>query len=235
MEFLQGESLAERLRKGPLPPEQVLIIGIEIADALEKAHRAGVVHRDLKPGNVMLTKSGAKLLDFGLAKPLGAAVASGIGSGASPSVFTALTQTMPSPSPATPLSTAGAVIGTVQYMSPEQIQGIEADARSDIFSFGVMLFEMVTGKRTFEGKTQASIVGQILAVDPPSVSTLRPETPPGLDRVIRLCLDKDPDERIQTAHDLKLQLQGITDALPAAPATQETPRAPARALGLMFA
>ncbi len=213
MEFLQGESLAERLRKGPLAPEQILTIAIEIADALEKAHRAGVVHRDLKPGNVMLTKSGAKLLDFGLAKPLNATVASGTGGGSSASVFAAaLTQTMPSPSPATPLSTAGAVIGTVQYMSPEQIQGIEADARSDIFSFGVTLFEMVTGKRTFEGKTQASIVGQILAVDPPSVSTLRPQTPPGLDRVIRLCLDKDPDERIQTAHDLKLQLQAIVEA-----------------------
>jgi eukaryotic-like serine/threonine-protein kinase len=212
MEFLQGESLAERLRKGPLPPEQILTIAIEIADALEKAHRAGVVHRDLKPGNVMLTKSGAKLLDFGLAKPLGATGTATPGSGTSPSVFgAALTQTMPSPSPATPLSTAGAVIGTVQYMSPEQIQGIEADARSDIFSFGVMLFEMVTGKRTFEGKTQASIVGQILAVDPPSVSTLRPQTPPGLDRIIRLCLDKDPDERIQSAHDLKLQLQAIAE------------------------
>ena len=227
MEFLQGESLAERLRKGPLPPDQVLTIAIEIADALEKAHRAGVVHRDLKPGNVMLTKSGAKLLDFGLAKPLCATVASGTGSGRSPSVFAAaLTQTMPSPSPATPLSTAGAVIGTVQYMSPEQIQGIEADARSDIFSFGVMLFEMVTGKRTFEGKTQASIVGQILAVDPPSVSTLRPETPPVLDRVIRLCLDKDPDERIQTAHDLKLQLQAIAEA--PLTATQSAAVVPAR-------
>jgi len=210
MEYLEGESLANRLKRGPLPQAELLKIAIQIADALEKAHRAGVVHRDLKPGNVMLTKSGAKLLDFGLAKPIGATVASGKGSGTSPSVFAAaLTQTTPSPSPATPLSTAGAVIGTVQYMSPEQIQGIEADARSDIFAFGVMLFEMVTGKRTFEGKTQASIVGQILAVDPPSVSTLRPETPPGLDRVIRLCLDKDPDERIQTAHDLRLQVGSV--------------------------
>jgi eukaryotic-like serine/threonine-protein kinase len=226
MEFLQGESLAERLRKGPLPPEQVLTIAIEIADALEKAHRAGVVHRDLKPGNVMLTKAGAKLLDFGLAKPLGATVASGAGSGSASVLAAALTQTMPTQSPGTPLSTAGAVIGTVQYMSPEQIQGIEADARSDIFSFGVMLFEMVTGKRTFEGKTQASIVGQILAVDPPSVSTLRPQTPPGLDRVIRLCLDKDPDERIQTAHDLKLQLQAIAEA--PLTATQSPSAVPAR-------
>ncbi len=227
MEFLQGESLAERLRKGPLAPELVLTVAIEIADALEKAHRAGVVHRDLKPGNVMLTKSGAKLLDFGLAKPLGATAGAATGSSGSASVLAAaLTQTMPAQSPATPLSTAGAVIGTVQYMSPEQIQGIEADARSDIFSFGVMLFEMVTGKRTFEGKTQASIVGQILAVDPPSVSTLRPQTPPGLDRVIRLCLDKDPDERIQTAHDLKLQLQAIGEA--PLTTTQVSIAAPAR-------
>jgi serine/threonine protein kinase/Tol biopolymer transport system component len=234
MEFLQGESLAERLRKGPLPADQVLTIAVEIADALEKAHRAGVVHRDLKPGNVMLTKSGAKLLDFGLAKPLVATVASGAGGSSSASVFAAaLTQTMPSPSPATPLSTAGAVIGTVQYMSPEQIQGIEADARSDIFSFGVMLFEMVTGKRTFEGKTQASIVGQILAVDPPSVSTLRPQTPPGLDRVIRLCLDKDPDERIQTAHDLKLQLQAIAEA--PATTTQAAATVPVRQSWLPWA
>ncbi len=227
MEYLQGESLAERLAKGPLPPDQVLSIAIEVADALEKAHRAGVVHRDLKPGNVMLTKSGAKLLDFGLAKPLGATVASGTGSGSAASVFAAaLTNTMPAPSPASPLSAAGSMIGTVQYMSPEQIQGVEADARSDIFSFGVMLFEMVTGKRTFEGKTQASIVGQILAVDPPSVSTLRPQTPPGLARVIRLCLDKDPDERIQTAHDLKLQLQAIVETAPTA--VQAVAVAPAR-------
>jgi serine/threonine protein kinase len=213
MELLEGESLADCLHRGPLPNDQVMRIAIEIADALEKAHRAGVVHRDLKPGNVMLTKSGAKLLDFGLAKPVAAANAGRPASGSSPSIIAgALTQTTPGPAPNSPLSTAGAVIGTVQYMSPEQIQGLEADARSDIFSFGLMIFEMVTGKRTFEGKTQASIVGQILAVDPPPVSTLRTQTPPGLDRVVRLCLDKDPDERIQTAHDLKLQLQGIAEA-----------------------
>ncbi len=234
MEFLEGESLADRLRKGPLASEEVLKIAIAIADALEKAHRAGVVHRDLKPGNVMLTKSGAKLLDFGLAKPFGATVASGTGSSSSASVLAAaFTQTMPAHSPATPLSTAGAVIGTVQYMSPEQIQGAEADARSDIFAFGVMLFEMVTGKRTFEGKTQASIVGQILAVDPPSVSTLRPGTPQGLDRVIRLCLDKDPDERIQTAHDLKLQLQAIDESPSSATSTLAV--APARQSWLAWA
>ncbi|HEV2117468.1 MAG TPA: serine/threonine-protein kinase, partial [Terriglobales bacterium] len=189
MEFLEGESLAERLKKGPLATEELLRIAIQIADALEKAHRAGVVHRDLKPGNVMLTKSGAKLLDFGLAKPLAAGVTAKAGSGASGSVFSAaLTQTSPAPSPASPLSSAGTVLGTVQYMSPEQIQGMEADARSDIFAFGVMLFEMATGKRAFEGKTQATIVGSILAVDPPAVSSLRSGVPPALDRAIRLCL-----------------------------------------------
>ncbi|HEY3973822.1 MAG TPA: protein kinase [Candidatus Sulfotelmatobacter sp.] len=210
MEFLEGESLADRLKKGRLAMEQLLKIATEIADALEKAHRAGVVHRDLKPGNVMLTKSGAKLLDFGLAKPLGATVATSDGSGSSASVVAAaLTQTIPTPSPVSPLSAAGTVIGTVQYMSPEQIQGNEADARSDIFAFGLMVFEMAAGKRAFEGKTQASIVGQILAFDPPAVTTLRPDMPLALDQLIRNCLEKDPDERIQTAHDLKLSLQGI--------------------------
>ncbi len=210
MEYLEGETLADRLKKGPLATEQVLKIAIDIADALEKAHRAGVVHRDLKPGNVMLTKSGAKLLDFGLAKPLAAsAAAGGKGSGSASVLAAALTTTSPAASPASPLSTGGTVVGTVQYMSPEQVQGMEADARSDIFAFGAMLFEIATGKRAFEGKTQASIVGQILAVEPPHVSTLAPATPPALDRLIRNCLEKDPDERIQTAHDVKLDLQSI--------------------------
>jgi eukaryotic-like serine/threonine-protein kinase len=223
MEFLEGESLADRLKRGPLAAPELLKVAIQVADALEKAHRAGVVHRDLKPGNVMLTKSGAKLLDFGLAKPVGATMSSGVGSTASVSVFAAaMTQTSPAPSPSAALSVAGSVIGTVQYMSPEQIQGIEADARSDVFAFGLLLFEMATGKRAFEGKTQASVVGQILAVDPPPVSALRADSPAGLDRVIRLCMEKDPDERIQTAHDLKLQLQGISEA-PTASLTSEPP------------
>ncbi len=210
MEYLEGETLSDRLKKGPLAPEQVLKIATEIADALEKAHRAGVVHRDLKPGNVMLTRAGAKLLDFGLAKPLAATAAAGDKSSGSASILAAaLTTTSPAVSPASPLSTTGTVVGTVQYMSPEQVQGMEADARSDIFAFGAMLFEMATGKRAFEGKNQGSIVGQILAVEPPPVSTLAPASPPALDRLIRNCLEKDPDERIQTAHDVKLDLQSI--------------------------
>ena len=223
MEYLEGESLADRLQRGPMNTPELLKIAIQVADALEKAHRVGVVHRDLKPGNVMLTKTGAKLLDFGLAKQMGPRTAAAPGSGASASVFAvAMTQTSPAPSPASPLSAAGSVIGTMQYMSPEQIQGLEADARSDIFAFGVMLFEMTTGKRAFEGKTQASIVGQILAVDPPAVSTLRPGILPGLDRAIRICLEKDPDERIQTAHDLKLHLEMLAET----PATaSESPAA----------
>jgi serine/threonine protein kinase/Tol biopolymer transport system component len=222
MEYLEGESLAERLKRGPLPQAELLRIAIQIADALEKAHRAGVVHRDLKPGNVMLTKPGAKLLDFGLAKPVADSAASAVrGSGSASVLAGALTQTSPAAMPATPLSVAGAVIGTVQYMSPEQIHGLEADARSDIFAFGAMLFEMATGRRAFEGKTQSSIVGQILAVDPPSASSVRPELSPSLDRVIRLCLEKDADERIQTAHDLKLTLQTIGDEKPAAALTEQ--------------
>jgi serine/threonine protein kinase len=212
MEYLEGESLADRLRRGPLPVAELLKIAMQIADALDKAHRAGIVHRDLKPGNVMLTKGGSKLLDFGLAKPMAAATIAGGGS-ISQSVFTAaLTQSGPAVSPGAALSAAGSVVGTVQYMAPEQVQGLATDARSDIFSFGAMLYEMATGKRAFGGKTQASIVGQILALDPPPVSTLQPSVPPALAQTIQLCLEKDPDERLQSAHDLKLQLRIIADS-----------------------
>ncbi|MCU1309766.1 MAG: prkC 32, partial [Candidatus Angelobacter sp.] len=193
-----------------LPGDELLKVAIAIADALDKAHRAGIIHRDLKPGNVMLTKSGAKLLDFGLAKSVSAAA--GAASNSSASVFAAaLTQTSPAGSPASPLSSAGAVIGTIQYMAPEQIQGLEADARSDIFGFGVMLYEMATGKRAFEGKTQSSIVGQILAVEPPPISSIQPLAPAGLSTLVRSCLEKDPNERFQTIHDVKLRLLEIAE------------------------
>jgi len=201
MEYLEGETLADRLVKGPLPPEQVVKCGIEICDGLEKAHRGGVTHRDLKPGNVMLTKIGAKLMDFGLAK---SATAS-----APPS--SSLTVTLSGPSADQPLTARGTIVGTFQYMSPEQIEGKEADARSDIFALGAVLYEMATGKRAFTGKTQASIVAAILASEPQPISVVQPMSPPALDRVVKVCLAKDPDERFQTVHDLKLQLKWIAE------------------------
>jgi eukaryotic-like serine/threonine-protein kinase len=201
MEFLEGQTLAERLIKGPLPLEQMLKCGIEICEGMEKAHKTGVVHRDLKPGNVMLTKTGAKLMDFGLAK----AAPEGV---APPS---SLTMTLSRPSAEQPLTARGTIVGTFQYMSPEQVEGKEADARSDIFALGAVLYEMSTGRRAFAGKTQASIVAAILAAEPPLVSTVQPMTPPALDHVVATCLAKDPEERFQTAHDLKLQLKWIAE------------------------
>ena len=202
MELLEGESLADRLGKGALPTEQVLRYGIQIADALDKAHRQGIVHRDLKPGNIMLTKTGVKLLDFGLAKPLTAAGARPV-SGAS--VLATEAQV------SQPLTERGTVLGTFQYMAPEQLEGGEADGRSDIFAFGAVLYEMATGKKAFTGKSQASLIGSILRDEPPSISEAAPMIPPALNRVVKTCLAKDPEDRFQTAHDAKLQLEWIAE------------------------
>ena len=207
MEHLEGETLYARLVRKPLTPDETLKIATEVADALVKAHRSGIIHRDLKPGNVMLTKGGAKLMDFGLAKPLGLATGPQSGSAHVSSMAT-MAATMADL--ASPVTVAGTLIGTVQYMSPEQIQGKEADARSDIFAFGAMLYEMLSGKRAFQGKSQLSLASAILEKDPEPIATIQPLTPPALEQIVRTCLAKDPDDRFQSAHDLKLQLQWIS-------------------------
>ncbi|HVR43607.1 MAG TPA: serine/threonine-protein kinase, partial [Thermoanaerobaculia bacterium] len=197
MEYLEGESLADRLVKGPLPMEQVLRYGIEIADALDKAHRQGIIHRDLKPGNIMLTKSGAKLLDFGLAK-LTIADSGGILG------LTAM------PTEQKPLTQEGTILGTFQYMAPEQLEGREADARTDLFAFGAVLYEMATGRRAFEGKSRASLIAAIVSSQPPPVSQLQPLTPPALEHVMKKCLEKDPEDRWQSAHDVAEELRWVS-------------------------
>jgi Tol biopolymer transport system component len=196
MEYLEGETLADRLTKGRLPLDQALRHAIEIADGLDKAHRQGVAHRDLKPGNIMLTKSGAKLLDFGLAKQFGPDAGPGL---------SAL------PTAEKPLTDTGAIVGTLQYMSPEQLEGKEADARTDIFAFGAVLYETVTGRKAFEGKSQASLIGAIMEHDPPAMSTLQSMSPPLLDHVVRRCLVKEPDGRWQSASDLMGELKWIAE------------------------
>jgi eukaryotic-like serine/threonine-protein kinase len=198
MEMLEGETLAERLKRGALPAEQVQRLGVQIAEALDQAHRQGLVHRDLKPGNIMLTPAGAKLMDFGLAKPSLAAQGSD-----------ARTVT---PTRTGPLTAEGTLVGTFQYMAPEQVEGKEADARSDIFALGAVLYEMATGKRAFEGRSQISVMASILEKDPPPMSELQPMTPPALERLIRSCLAKDPANRFQSARDIALQLQWIGEA-----------------------
>jgi Tol biopolymer transport system component len=198
MEFLEGETLAVRLEKGPIPLAQVLKHGIQIADALDKAHRQGVVHRDLKPGNIMLTGAGAKLLDFGLAK-----ASAPIAPGSSLTV---------APTRTSPVTQHGTIVGTIQYMSPEQVEGRDIDARSDLFAFGATLYEMLTGRRAFLGKSSLSVASAILERDPEPISTLAPMTPPALDRTIRKCLAKDAEERWQTARDLLLELKWIEEA-----------------------
>ena len=200
MEFLEGETLASRIAKGPLPLEQVLRYGIEIADALEKAHRHGVVHRDLKPGNVMLTKSGVKLVDFGLAK---------LDLPAPGSVTDSLSD-VPTQGDMG-LSAQGSIVGTLHYMAPEQLESGEADGRTDIFGLGLLLYEMTTGKKAFAGKSPASLMAAILHKEPEPLTSVQPMTPPALDRIVRTCLAKDPDDRFQTAHDVRLQLQWVAE------------------------
>jgi serine/threonine protein kinase len=197
MEFLEGETLEQRIEKGPLPAAEILRIGGEIAEALEKAHRQGIIHRDLKPSNIMLTKAGAKLFDFGLAKR-----------GDTNTLASALTEMTTSQKK---LTSEGSIVGTFQYMAPEQLEGADADQRTDIFAFGEILYEMAAGQPPFKGKTKASLIASILSSEPAPLTSLQPLTPPGLDRIVRICLEKDPDERFQTVHDLKLQLQWLSE------------------------
>jgi serine/threonine protein kinase len=205
MEFLEGETLADRLGKGALPLSEVLKIGIAVTEALAFAHQHGIIHRDLKPGNIMLTKSGAKLMDFGLAKSM----ATGAPGSQSRAPLLSAVNTLTDASPVTPLTTVGAVIGTIQYMSPEQIEGKPADARSDLFALGAVLYEMLTGSRPFLGKSQISVASAILEQNPEPISVVQPLTPASLEYAVNTCLAKNPDERFQNAHDVGLQLRWI--------------------------
>jgi Tol biopolymer transport system component len=209
LEHLEGETLAARLERGALPVEELLPIALQIADALDKAHRQGLVHRDLKPGNVMLAKSGAKLLDFGLAKSLQAPAATGLTA---------------APTMTSPLTAEGTIVGTFQYMAPEQLDGKEADARSDVFAFGALLYEMATGRKAFEGRTQASLIAAILKETPRPLREAAPASPPALDRLIRTCLEKDPEDRRQTMRGVLLELRWIAEG----GGREEAPAAAAR-------
>jgi eukaryotic-like serine/threonine-protein kinase len=198
MEMIEGESLADRLQKGALPIEQVLRYGAQVADALDRAHKQGIIHRDLKPANVMLTKTGAKLLDFGLARPA-----------SDSAVVHGMTEM---PTQAKPLTQEGTILGTFQYMAPEQLEGQEADARTDIFAFGALLYELSTGKRAFQGSSKTSLISAIVSSQPQPISSVVPMTPPALDHVVRKCLEKDPEDRWQSAHDIASELRWISEA-----------------------
>ena len=214
MQYLEGETLAPRLASGlgsasgrPLPLDEALAIAIQVADALDKAHRAGIVHRDLKPGNIAMLDAAAvargccelrtgEALDFGLAE------AASTKRRARPTA---------SPTMSAPLTAQGTILGTFQYMAPEQVEGLDTDARTDIFAFGAVLYEMLTGRKAFEGRSQASLIGAILEREPAPVASLQPATPASLDHVVRTCLAKDPEHRFHSAHDLLVQLKWIRD------------------------
>lgn len=204
MELLDGETLAQRLDRGPLPLQEVLRYGVQIAVALDRAHRQHVVHRDLKPGNVMLTRAGAKLLDFGLAKTI-----NDVGA-AQPIVASALTQRLDDRNQS--LTAEGTIVGTFQYMAPEQLEGTEADARTDIFALGAVLYEMTTGQRAFQGKTRTSLIAAIVRGEPQPLAQLQPLTPPALEHVIARCLAKDPEDRWQSAADVAAEIEWISQA-----------------------
>jgi serine/threonine protein kinase len=206
MEYLEGETLAHRLKKGALPLDQTLRYAVEIASALDAAHRKGITHRDLKPGNVMLTKSGTKLLDFGLARMHARGQTAG-GSAVA-------TQTEP-------MTAEGTIVGTLQYMAPEQLEGKDADARTDIFAFGATLYEMATGRKAFEGQSSASLIAAIMHNEPPPVAQFQPAAPAGLDHVVHRCLGKDPERRWQAAADVKLELEWIAEAAPSRTSTNK--------------
>ena len=216
MEYLEGETLASRIAKGPIPLADAMTVAQQIAGALEKAHRHGLTHRDLKPGNIMLTASGAKLLDFGLAK-LRAKETAG-----TPVSVSAL------PTDAKNLTADGSIIGTLQYMAPEQLEGKEADPRTDIFALGAVIYEMITGRKAFEGKSQVSLMAAILEHEPPSMAALQPVTPVSLDRVVQTCLAKDPDDRWQTAREVSRELKWVLQSAPAKEAMPAITRSPWR-------
>src|ERR1700734_1901777 len=224
MEYLEGETLADRLQRGGLRLEEALKIGREIAAALDKAHARGIVHRDLKPANIMLAKNGPKLMDFGLAKP-----APGLSPTSDSNPLTPSTPTMSVAAlsaSASPLTQKGTVVGTFQYMAPEVLQGSEAHARSDIFSFGCVLYEMITGRRAFEGKSQFSVLGAILDKEPERISTILPDSHPRLDETVGLCLAKTPDQRYGCMHDVQIQLEALAGG-PKVTSLQAPPLKPA--------